>query len=263
MHFLLKPFYHLIEPLTLVTAGLLVLTLLLFKKQQKRLAWFGASVWLLLFLTTCTALGDFLLASIEKEWSDMPSKWATLPTCDALVVLGGGSMPNATEINGIDMQENSDRITTAIELVRRGKAPFLVLGGGAATADDGQRISESKAEKHWIESWNLVTVPVEDLGICNNTHDEAQMFAAKALAHGWKKVMLVTSASHMHRAAGVFRKVTGLEIVPVACAFRTGAAQHAYAREWIHFPEANAADFFSVWIYETVGWWLYKAKGWV
>ena len=75
MHFLLKPFYHLVEPLTLVVAGLAVLTVLLFRRRQRGLAWFSASLWLALVITTCTALGDWLLTGIESEWADMPSRW--------------------------------------------------------------------------------------------------------------------------------------------------------------------------------------------
>ncbi len=263
MHFLLKPLYHLLDPLTLVVLGLAVLTVLLFRQKQTRLAVFSGCLWFILFLATCTALGDVLLSSIEREWADMPSRWASLPAADAVVCLGGGVMPNPTEINGIDLQDNSDRVTTAVELIRRGRAPLLMLGGGAALKEDGSKESESKAVEHWIASWKLVSVPIDDLGICDNTHDEAMAFAAKAKEHGWKRLILVTSASHMRRAAGVFRKVTGLEVVPVACAFRTGSAFHAWPKVWVHFPEAGAVDCLGVWIYETLGWWTYKARGWV
>ncbi|MDB6074049.1 MAG: putative conserved rane protein [Verrucomicrobiaceae bacterium] len=263
MHVLLKPVYHLLEPLTLVVLGMTVLTVMLFRRKQRGLAFFSGGLWLVMVLTTCTAIGDWLLSGIEREWADMPSRWESLPTCDAVVCLGGGVLPNATEINGLDMQDNSDRITTAIELIRRGKAPFLMLGGGSAVTADGGKISESKAIRHWIESWKLISTPVDDLGICTNTREEAQRFAEKAKQHGWKKIILVTSASHMRRAAGVFRKATGLEIAPVACAFKTGAAFHDHPTVWFHFPEGEAVGCLSVWFYETLGWWTYKARGWV
>lgn len=263
MHFLLKPLYHALEPLTLVVAGLAVLTFLLFRRRQRDLAFFSLGLWVVLVITTCTALGDWLLTRIEWEWADMPSRWATLPACDAVVCLGGGSMPNPTEINGVDMQENSDRITTAVELIRRHKAPFLMLGGGSVVSEGGSKLSESKALQHWIESWNLVTVPIDDLGICTNTREEALKFSDKAKQHGWKRVILVTSAAHMRRAFGVFRKTTGLEVVPVACAFRTGAALHHQPNDWLHFPDPGNVECLGIWFYETIGWWTYKARGWV
>ncbi|MDB6138476.1 MAG: putative conserved rane protein [Verrucomicrobiaceae bacterium] len=263
MHSLLKPFYHLLEPLTLVVLGLAVLTVLLLRRRLRGLAGFSGGLWLVLALTTCTALGDWLLSGIEREWADMPSRWATLPVVDAVVCLGGGITPNPTEINGVDMQDNSDRITTAVELIRRGRAPFLMLGGGSGLNEGGGRLSESTATRHWIESWNLVSVPMDDLGICTNTREEALKFAEKAKEHGWKKIILVTSASHMRRAAAVFRKTTGLEVVPVACAFRTGAAFHEQPAVWLHFPESGAVECLGTWVYETLGWWMYKARGWV
>jgi len=263
MHFLLKPLVHLLEPLTLVLLGLTGLTLLLLRRHQRGLAIFSGLIWLTFVLTACTALGDRLLAGIEREWAAVPSQWHTLPVCDAVLCLGGGIIPNPAEINGVDMEEASDRITTAIELIRRGRAPFLMLGGGYAEPDDGPKLSESAAIKNWIGHWQLVSVPIDDLGICRNTHDEAVMLAEKARQHGWKKIILVTSASHMHRALGVVRKTTGLEVVPVACAFCTDVAGKDHVRHWIHAPSTTALDYFGTWIYETVGWWTYKARGWV
>lgn len=263
MHFLLKPLFHLMEPLTLILLGLTVLTLLLVRRRQRGLAIFSSVLWLMLVISACTAVGDRLLAGIEREWAAVHTQWDALPVCDVVLCLGGGVSPNAAEINGVDMQEASDRITTTIELVRRGKAPFLMLGGGYGDPGVGPKVSESTAVKHWIERWQLVSVPIDDLGICRNTHDEALMFAEKAKQHGWKKLMLVTSASHMHRAAGVFRKTTGLEVVPVACDFRTDVAGKDHIQEWVHAPSTGALDQLGIWIYETLGWWTYKARGWV
>ncbi len=263
MHFLLKPLFHLLEPLSLVVLGLAVLTVLLIRRRQRGLAIFSGLIWLTLVLTTCTALSDRMLASIEREWATVPSQWSSLPVCDAVVCLGGGVTPNPAEIIGVGMEGDSNRITTAIELIREGRAPFLMLGGGYADPGDGPKLSESTAVRHWIERWQLVSVPVDDLGICRNTRDEALMFAEKAKLHGWKKIILVTSASHMHRALGVFRKTTGLEVVPVACAFHTDVAGKDHVREWVHMPATGALDFLGTWIYETIGWWTYKARGWV
>src|SRR5205085_1201876 len=51
---------------------------------------------------------------------------------------------------------------------------------------------------------------------------EALQVAEIAKKNGWKKIILVTSAYHMKRAEGTFKKV-GLEIIPFACDFHEGA----------------------------------------
>ncbi len=263
MHSLLKPLLHLLEPLSLLLFGLVILTGLLWWRRQRGLAWFSTVLVLLFAVVSCTAISDRLLAGIEREWAATPKLWDTLPVCDAIVCLGGGTNPNPDEISGVDMQEDSDRIITAVELVHRGRAPFLMLGGGYAMSQKKVKVSESMAVRAWLQRWQAVSVPMDDLGICSNTRDEAVAFAEKAKQHGWKKVILVTSASHMHRAAGVFRKTTGLEVIPVPCAFRTDVESKDRPLEWVFMPSTHAIDLFGVWLYETLGWWTYKVRGWV
>jgi len=59
---------------------------------------------------------------------------------------------------------------TAIELLRRNKAPRLLIGGGGSP----QKGYEADAVKTWIAHWQLSTAEVISLGKCLDTHDEAE-----------------------------------------------------------------------------------------
>lgn len=66
-------------------------------RQWRKLVLPGAA-WLLLTLTSATALSHTLLASLEAPWE--PVDVAALPECDAVVVLGGARNPPAASLRG-------------------------------------------------------------------------------------------------------------------------------------------------------------------
>jgi uncharacterized SAM-binding protein YcdF (DUF218 family) len=251
----LKEASNLLQPLSLVWLGLLVLAWRLWRQQQWQTFRLTTGLWVFLSLTTCLPFGTLLLDQIESPWRASVGQWDLLPNGDAIVCLGGGVRPSAQEIIGLDLQENSDRPTTAIELLRRGKAPRLLIGGGG----NPKQRPEADAVKDWIAQWGLSTSEVISLGKCKDTHDEAEKVAALAKQHGWHRILLVTSASHMKRAQAVFQKSSGIEIIAVPCAFQT---DHTLDK-WLFLPSPGELDRFGTWFHEVIGWWVYRARGWI
>lgn len=249
-----KAIIEIFLPLPLLWVALGTFACWLYRRKQKQAARVAALLWLGLSMT-CLPVGDRFLSHLEDPWRKINVQWDTLPKADAVVLLGGGAMPTVREIIGVNVQESSDRCTTAIELMRRKLAPILVIGGGAPI---DQR-TESQAIAEWIESWNLITAPVWPLGDCADTHDEALRTSALARKHGWKRILLVTSASHMARASAVFRKTSGIEVVPVPCAFAT----KKNVTDWCSLPDPAQLQHFSNWFHEVVGWYAYKLRGWI
>ena len=251
----LKSCVELLQPLSLLWIGLLLFAWWLRRQQQPKAAKRCLFLWLFMTVSCCISTGNRVLATLENPWRDITTRWPTLPQADAIVCLGGGIEPSHLEIIGLNMQENSDRPTTAIELLRRGKATRLILGGGGRPGE----IAEAEAVKTWILQWQLTQAEVTSLGVCADTHDEAVKVTALAKAGNWKRILLVTSASHMKRASAVFEKTTGIEVVPVPCAFLTKRKP----TEWVHLPEPTEFQDFANWFHETMGWFVYKARGWI
>jgi uncharacterized SAM-binding protein YcdF (DUF218 family) len=252
---LLKSALNLLNPLGLVWAGLLLLLLSLIWRQLKGHAILAGGLWILLTVSTCFPFWGLRLSALEDPWRGIAGRWDALPMADAIVCLGGGASISPQEVVGVNLFSAGDRPVTAVELLRRGKAPRLLIGGGGSP-DKG---NEADAVKAWLALWQLSTAEITSLGKCLDTHDEAEKVATLARQHGWKRILLVTSDSHMKRAQAVFQKSCGIEIIAVPCAFESDGE----ITEWMFLPNPGELDAFAVWFNEVLGWWAYRARGWI
>lgn len=249
----------LLEPIGFVWVCLVVLTCVLIKKQHKRLAAVLGALAIFIWVVGATPLPGSLLASLERPWVGV--KRAELPEADAIVLLGGFSAPSREEVGWLHFNQSADRAVTALELIRLGKAKTLIVGGSAVTVDS-EPFVEADLFKGILATWKISEPEVISLGGCKNTRHEAEKVAKLAGERGWKRVLLVTSASHMKRAAGVFRTTTNLEVVPAPSAFLTSVS--------IVTPDSmdlipRAAGFVKLenYLHEQIGWQVYRWRGWI
>jgi uncharacterized SAM-binding protein YcdF (DUF218 family) len=227
---------------------------------------FGANRWRragLIILAVCicwwgievTALPGRLLARLEKPYAG--SNRTVPPSADAVIVLGGWGITSTNEFAGLDLGPAADRLLTGIDLARRGQADALVVGGAATTGT--LEPIEPELVRRWLARWELSDVPVLGLGPCRSTRDEAVRAATLARERGWTRVLLVTSAWHLERARGAFR-AAGLETIPVACDF---LGTTSLRRPPKLVPQAQSMVLLQIWLHEMVGYWYYRARGWV
>lgn len=254
----LKSLIDFLEPPGLIWLALTVKFALHVSRRRWRALWFTGAAWLLLTLTAALPVPHLLLASLEDDWP--PVEVASLPACDVIVVLGGGVEPSRLEPAGLHFKGGSDRLFTAVKLAQLGKGRLLVVGGGAV---ESGRLNESEADgaKAWLEAWQLSAVPVQSLGKCSDTHDEAVKVAALAKKNDWKKVALVTSAFHMTRTKAVFEKA-GVCVVPVPCNYLS-ASIRGHRLKWFDVPNATNLINFEIWMHEAVGLLVYRLRGWI
>lgn len=248
----------LIQPIALLWLGLIVLTIALWRSRQRTFA--AAAALLVLFVQVVggTNLSVLLLERLERPFAG--TKPEDLPVCDAIVMLGGTIEPSLHEVGHLHLTIAGDRLVMALELVRLRKAPALCVSGGKATF----------GRKHWIEAdlikkaiddRGLSPIPVFSLGECLDTHDEAVRLRRLAAGHGWKRILLVTSAVHQRRALAVFRH-EGLDVIPAPCNFLTAMSP---AAEPPSFGVPNSLGFIliSTWLHEEIGWLEYWRRGWL
>ena len=248
----------LMEPLGFVWAWLVILTIALACKRRWAFAATALVPVLIIFLFGSTGFPGWLVQNLERPYAG--AQLANLPKADAIVVLGGGGEPSRYEVGNLHLTFSGDRLITGLELARLGKAGTLVVSGSGGTLDGTPQV-EGDLVRDWIVQRKLVDVPVLSLGHRANTHDEADHVRALIREHGWRRVLLVTSAFHMHRAAAVFRSA-GIDVIPAPCNFLTEISLAA-SPPGIGVPRSGNLQKAAVWVHEEIGWWMYRKRGWI
>lgn len=255
----LRSALRLIEPVGFAWACLVLLALLSLRKRQPRLAAGAGALAVFIWVIGATPLPGSLLASLERPWVGV--KREALPEADVVVLLGGFSAPSREEVGRLHFNQSADRAVTALELLRLGKAKTLVVGGSALMVN-GEPFAEADLFKGVLTTWQSGGPEIISLGGCKHTRHEAEKVARLAAERGWKRVLLVTSASHLRRATGVFRTTTGLEIVPVPSAFLTSASIITTDSTDL-IPRSAGFVKVEAWLHEVIGWRVYRWRGWI
>lgn len=258
LDWILRQLLLLLQPVGLLWMGLLILVIALFRHRRVGAGFFALLLFTLITVCGSTDFPGWLLRGLERPWAGV--KLEELPVCDAVVVLGGGSEPSRYEAGELHLTKAGDRIIMGLDLVRRGKAPVLALGGNV-TNFAGVKKVEAEIVKGLLESWRFPGGEIVSLGENSNTRDEGIKVRDLAAARGWKRVLLVTSASHMSRALAVFQ-AAGVDAVPVPCNFMTSVST-APVDFTLTVPHWAGFEKISIWTHETAGWWIYRSRGWI
>ena len=199
--------------------------------------WLSGGGLTLLWLASTPWLSHELVWSLEERASRLTPN--PVPRADAVLVLGGGVRPALEPRRRVELGEAGDRLLTGIALVRKGKAPLLVLSGGRVSfaADDPAPAEAASAirlaRELGIPSRQLRSNP--DLGPDGprNTGEEAEALGRLARQQGWRSLLLVSSATHLPRALSTFRRrlppELALHLIPVACDYQL-PARHRMGR---------------------------------
>lgn len=208
----------LLPPLNLVLLGAVGL---LVRRKRPRIGMMLLVLALLLLLVFSTRAGSRLLIAPLEQRIAVP-----VPPLDAgaraIVVLGGGRIPEAPEYGDKDLPPPIvlARLRYAVKLHRQTGLPLLVSGGRPEWAE------ESEAEIMERALSEDYSVPVKWLeGGSRNTAENA-LFSARMLKRaGIKKILLVTDGIHMPRSLEIFEK-SGLQVVPAPTALLSRGALH-------------------------------------
>jgi len=252
---------QLLQPVAIVWVVLVIMCGWQIYRRQFRWAYVNGLLVFGLFLFGSTPLAGKMLHRLERPYIRDLSK--SVPSADAVVVLGGMVRGGQYEPLQFNVQDAMDRIFLGIDLAReRGGIPLIV--GGGSYGEGRNRKTEFSVLKPWIDRWNLADDSVLHLGMCANTHEEAQRVDELIKQKKWQSIYLVTSAYHMRRAEAVFRTV-GVKAVPVACDFQ-GSAPNKNGRIDVSFtilPQSSRLNLLRVYLHEQVGWLYYRSRGWI
>lgn len=173
---------------------------------------------LLLAICGFSPLGNWVLYSLESRfppWDE--AKGAP----DGIVALGGSIEPDLSAAHGgVVVNGTADRVIAAAALARRYPNARLIFAGGS-----GNLTSDEAREADYAAAlFESLGIPKERLTVereSRNTHENAVFSKAIALPKSGERWLLVTSAYHMPRSVGLFRKA-GFTVEPYPVDWRVG-----------------------------------------
>ena len=216
------------------------------------LGWFGRLRWP---LTLCGATFALLFV---VQWLPWPASLArgmvrtdSLPATgvDAIVVLSASMTDDGTL-----SPTAASRLLEGARLYRAGVAPRLAVSrivrfDGADRPFDSDQSQLALLQAAGVAPELKVLSPVE------NTHVEAVRMTEWAQPKGWRRIVVVTSPIHTRRACAAF-EAQGFE---VTC--RPSPEREFSLR--VMGAGSDRSRAFGQWLYEFLGWWEYRARGWV
>ena len=252
-----KVFLPLVQPLG-IAALLWVLAALAWWHRRPRWAAAGAILGIAAILAFASwPVGMAMLRALEDDYP--PTLPAAAPTADAIVVLGGATFPPVPPRLEIDVDDGFDRLLHGLRLWRAGKAPWLILSGGAMPELDGSPVTEAASLRSLALEYGVPDTALVLEERSRTTRENALYVAEILRARGLRRVLLVTSASHMRRALGVFQAL-GIDAVPAPTDYRAVPAPLNPGRL---LPRLDALEYSTWALKEYVGCWVYRARGWM
>jgi uncharacterized SAM-binding protein YcdF (DUF218 family) len=198
-----------------------------------------------------------LRADLENRYPAMTA--ASAPEADAIVVLGGGVIPNLPPRVTPELGHAGDRLRMGFDLYAAERAPRIITTGEAHFAGPtGQTQAAAMAEL--LRRWGVPEADIIIRGDAETTHGDALTVRRVAEREGLDTLLLVTTALHMRRSVAVFES-QGLRVLPVPANFEGMPERPRRWTEWL--PNAHALWISSrVW-HEHLGLWHYRMRGYV
>jgi uncharacterized SAM-binding protein YcdF (DUF218 family) len=202
----------------LIGIGGLVLLRTRFARTGRWLAFVSLVV---LAILGFSPVGNALIIPLENRF---PPWDATRGAPDGIIVLGG-AIDGSGRGNEVALNEGAERLTVVPELARRYPNARILFSGGSGALIDGSD-AEAKFALHLLESLGVARgrIILEDHS--RNTFENAVYSKAIVQPNPGERWVLVTSAYHMPRAIGVFRKA-GFSVEPYPVDWRTRGVEDA------------------------------------
>jgi uncharacterized SAM-binding protein YcdF (DUF218 family) len=249
---LAKIFWFVAQPLSVVLI-LVGASLKLIVRHRRRMAIAtGLAALLVLGLSGFTTLGHVIIRPLEDRFSAPAGQPENV---SAIIVLGGATHARpSTARQTVSLNEAGERLTTALYLAQSYPDVPLILSGGSSLLDETE--SEAETMRRFFSAYGIGGERLVAEGQSRNT-DENSQFTADILQTAPGRPILVTSAFHMPRSVGLFRK-RGIEVIPWPTDYRSSG------REVFGLDIANPPhnlNVLTVAVKEWIGLVAYRATG--
>lgn len=181
----------------------------------------------IMMLAICgfSPLGNLLLYSLESRF---PPWDAAHGAPDGIIVLGGPIDPDLSVAHDTPVISSApDRIVVAAELARKYPNARIVFSGGSADLIS----TDAKEGDFAVAIFEALGIDKARLTVerqSRNTYENAAFSKAVVAPKPGERWLLITSAFHMPRAIGLFRKV-GFAVEPYPVDWRVGTGVDLFA----------------------------------
>lgn len=254
MYILSKLFYFLLNPITWIT--ILFIWALLTKIPSKRLKLLRVGVFTLFFFTF-TPIFQLFAGLWEIPLTDIRQMKKNY---DIGIVLGGYSDDSLEPNDRLHFISSATRLTTTIELYKKGIIKKILLTGGTFTPDESNLAESDKAARFLL----TLDIPKEDIIIEQGSLNTYQnlAFSKKIVEKDYPNAtcLLITSAWHIRRARACAKKVN------LSCdTFSTDPFDGKLLTSFAYyiFPNTTVLESWRSMIKEWLGFTVYKVLGYI
>ncbi|AFY90309.1 protein of unknown function DUF218 [Chroococcidiopsis thermalis PCC 7203] len=239
------------------------LVLLLWGKKTR-----GAAIAIALALIILLVGGNSWAArsfAQSLEWQHLPLN--TVPTADAIVVLGGVTRTSTPPRPTVEVTEGGDRLLYAAYLYQQSKAPVIILSGGRIEwyGNDSAEATDMSA---LLKNMGVPESAIVQEPNSRNTYENAVNVRQILTQRGIRQILLVTSAMHMPRSLSIFKRL-GIAAIPAPTDFQVSTqefqelASSPEAKLLSLLPDASSLFLFTQTLKEYIGIVIYWLRGWL
>lgn len=172
---------------------------------------------LILFITLYTTSGTYMLQGLEERFP----KPAGEPDSVGCMIVLGGAFDNEvnTARHGIEFSEGVDRFIEALRLAQKFPQSRILVSGGDGSLS-GSYEGDAAASRRFFPLFGVGMERLVEETQSRTTYENALNTKEFLAQQGLSNCLLITSAFHMPRSVGLFRKL-GIDIVPWPTDYRT------------------------------------------
>lgn len=188
-----------------------------------------AAGFVLLYSLSLNPVADRLIRSLEASYPRLPDGPVK---ADAIVVLSGGARDLSWLPAGPEPSESSlERLVGAVQLARKHRLPLVITGGSGEPMPGAVREADAMAD-----AAIRLGFPAENIVIENRSRNTWENAEAVRKLLPERTIILVTSAFHMRRSIGMFKK-QGFSVLPAPAGYRSQTRHGSFTD---YLPQASA-----------------------
>ena len=243
-----------LDPLNLLIISFLLFILITVRTKKTRV---GPTLWFVLFwfVLLYKPIPEFLVKNLEDLFIYQEKTFLEL---DGVIVLGGGTGSGkvAQDRNDYSLGGGSERLFKGLEFIRKKPQGTIIFTGFSGKLFH-EGLSEAEIIEKLVKALNVDSTNILFERRSRNTFENALYTKEIISDFENKKWGIVTSASHMKRALATFNKQSSeISFRPISVDFQTKNSIY-----WGPGNIQSSLDFWSIYMHEAIGYWVYKFTG--